>query len=345
MGSSVPKQPNLKTVVDGYFNKGVFNYNFDQIAKKFEEFLSRDGSTPNPMLADLDVSDANITNVNKALVNTFKVDSVPFTGFGEIYVHKLGQLECSAGAILTHLNGDPVCRAPGANGEVLKTSGSSVVWAEDLDANTVGVTVQEDGVTVAENVTNIDFKWTATATDMVTTPASNQVDLAIEELTNINYWTSELGGNTSWSGSSFNVQNGSITFSESYGSGPVSSGRGFTEFELTGATIGLSAYQIDNLNLVWFQEMGGLNNNSTFPADEMDMFIRTEFYDATNTTMLQRNTATATAVANAGSTVFNHTMNIPVGARYARVTAWHAVLFPLFSGQAFGDHRLEVRGS
>lgn len=176
------KTPTLKTVVDGYFNKAVFNYNFDQIAKKFEEFLSRDGSTPNPMLADLDVSDANVTNVNKAVVNTFKVDSLPFTGFGEEYVYKLGQLECSAGAIITHLDGDPVCKAPGANGEVLKTSGSSIVWAEDIDTDTdtVGVTVQEDGVTVAENVTTIDFKWTGS--DLVSTPAGNQVDLEMEDL-------------------------------------------------------------------------------------------------------------------------------------------------------------------
>lgn len=350
MGSSVAaKKPEIETILFGPTEKNKLNKNFKAIADKFEEFLSRAGvDYPNFMGVNLDVSDATITNTRRLELNVLTVQDVDFTGFGEQYVYKLGLLSCGEGAVITHdPNGDPVCKAPGDNGQVLKTSGESVVWAEDLDTDndTVGVTVQEDGVTVAENVTNINFLWTETATPLVTTPASDQVDLAIGELKNIQYWESELGGNTSWSGSSFNLQNGSITFSESYGSAPASSGRGFTQFELTGATVGLTAFQIDNLNLVWFQEMGGLNNNGSFPADEMNMFIRTEFWDEGNTTMLSRNTATATTVANAGATVFNHTMVIPVGARYARVTAWHAVLFPLFSGQAFGDHRLEVRGA
>lgn len=177
------KQPTLKTVVDGYYNKDVLNYNFEQIARQFEEVLSRDGSLPNAMNATLDVSDANVTNVTNMRVTAVTVQSEPFTGFAEQYVYELAGLECSVGAIITHLDGSPVCLPPSDNGLVLKTINGGLVWSEDLDTDTdtVGVTVQEDGVTVAENVTTIDFVWTG-STPLVTNPSVGQVDIDLEEL-------------------------------------------------------------------------------------------------------------------------------------------------------------------
>lgn len=184
------KRPKLKTIEDGWYEDSDFNHNFDAIAEAFINALwrvARDGEskpeTPNFMESDLDVSDANVTNVNQLYINSATVANKAFNGFGgERYVEKLAALSCNDGAIITHLNGDPICREPGTDGQVLKSDGSTVVWEEDLDTDTdtVGVTVQEDGVTVAENVTNIDFKWPGGT--LITTPAGNQVDLELELL-------------------------------------------------------------------------------------------------------------------------------------------------------------------
>lgn len=178
------KRPELKTVEDGYFQKDIFNYNFEAIATHFGTLLSREPLLPNYMTANLDVSDAHITNVRELRVTSMTVANEAFDGFGgERWVEKLAALDCGEGAIITHnADGDPICRAPGTNGQVLKTIGPTVGWAEDIDTDTdtIGVTVQEDGVTVAENVTEINF-ITGTA-DVVTTPATNQVDLDLIEV-------------------------------------------------------------------------------------------------------------------------------------------------------------------
>lgn len=184
------KQPELKTIDDGWYERQDLNENFRAISKAFEDVLwrsARDGEslpeTPNFMEVDFDVSDANITNVRQLIVNSMQVANNVFAGFGdERYVEQLAALSCNDGAIITHLDGRPVCREAGDNGEVLKSRSGSVQWEEDLDTdtNTVGVTVQEDGVTVAENVTTIDFKWPGGT--LVTTPVGNQVDLEMELL-------------------------------------------------------------------------------------------------------------------------------------------------------------------
>ena len=184
------KQPDLKTVDDGWYETSDFNFNFKSIQEAFRKALwrtARDGEStpevPNQMDVDLDVSDANITNVRQLDVNQMNVAGVGFEGFGEQYLFKLNELNCDSGEILTHdADGDPICLEAGDDGEVLKTVGSLIDWAEDIDTDedTVGVTVQEDGVTVAENVTTIDFLWSDSV--LVTTPAADQADVDLREL-------------------------------------------------------------------------------------------------------------------------------------------------------------------
>lgn len=185
------KQPSLKTIDDGWYETSDLNYNFSQIQEAFENALWRtapDGesypTTPNFMDVDLDVSDANVTNVRRLEVTSMEVANEAFPGFDTQYLWKLGQLSCASGAMITHdSSGDPVCLPKGTDGEVLKTIGAYPTWNEDTDTDTVGVTIQEDGVTVAENVTTIDFKWTNVSyPTLVTTPASNQVDIALDDV-------------------------------------------------------------------------------------------------------------------------------------------------------------------
>ena len=182
------KQPELETLTADYTNKTRMNKNFENIVKAFRNALFRNdtGNEPNAMNTDYNVGDANVTNVNELVVNSISVENTAFTGFGEQYVHKLGSLTCSSGHMLSHdIDGDPRCLTLGDEGQVLGTDGTDNAWLEDIDTDTdtIGITVQEDGVTVAENVTNIDFLWTPSV--IATTPASDQVDLALEELLDI----------------------------------------------------------------------------------------------------------------------------------------------------------------
>lgn len=174
------KQPSIETIENGYSERHKLNQTFKAIQDKFEEMLSRSGDdTPNFMEVDLDIADANITNVNKIVANELTIGDSFVSTYGDTYVYALAQLSCNAGAILTHdADGDPICLPPGDNGEVLKSRGGTVGYEADNDE--VGVTVQNNGVTIAENVTTINFKLAGKT--LVTTPASNQVDLALLQL-------------------------------------------------------------------------------------------------------------------------------------------------------------------
>ena len=188
------KQPELKIINDGWYENSDLNFNFRAIANAFENALWRtaaDGESyptnPNFMDVDLDVSDANLTNVRVLEVNSIEVANQAFPGFGSQYVYKFALLNCTPGAILTHnISGDPICFPPSTDGLVLKTRSDFLNWEADIDTDedTVGITVQEDGVTVATNVTNIDFLWAPSV--IATTPAGNQVDLELTDL--LNFW-------------------------------------------------------------------------------------------------------------------------------------------------------------
>lgn len=57
------KKPNISTVTSGYQGTATLNSNFQNIRDQFDNTISRDGSTPNAMLADLDMNGYAILNV------------------------------------------------------------------------------------------------------------------------------------------------------------------------------------------------------------------------------------------------------------------------------------------
>jgi len=158
----------------------------------------------------------------------------------------------------------------------------------------------------------------------------------------------EETGTTSWSGASSNLQTGLLTYSESYGASPATSGRGFTEFDLV-SDFGLQAANIDGGNLTWEQEIGSNFGNGSIGSDSMTLFIRVKFFNASAVEIfspdgVSAQTGSATYSPNTGRQLLTFDCLIPVGARTVEVTAWHATLFPIFSGQAFGDHRITIKG-
>lgn len=58
------KQPTLSTITSGYASNTVLNANFQALQQAFLNTLSRDGSTPNAMQADLDMNSNEIINAS-----------------------------------------------------------------------------------------------------------------------------------------------------------------------------------------------------------------------------------------------------------------------------------------
>jgi len=57
------KQPVVQTVSTGYYSNTILNDNFTKVASQFDNTISRDGSLPNAMQADLDMGGNDIINV------------------------------------------------------------------------------------------------------------------------------------------------------------------------------------------------------------------------------------------------------------------------------------------
>lgn len=67
------KKPTITTIDSGYYGRQALNDNFTAIRDAFDNTVSRDGSTPNTMTADLDMNSNGILNVDR-------INNVPFTG-------------------------------------------------------------------------------------------------------------------------------------------------------------------------------------------------------------------------------------------------------------------------
>lgn len=63
------KRPNISGVVSGYSSQEKLNANFEAILEAFDNTLSRDGSTPNTINADLDLNGNDLLNVSELRAN------------------------------------------------------------------------------------------------------------------------------------------------------------------------------------------------------------------------------------------------------------------------------------
>ena len=62
------KKPSITTISSGYASTTALNDNFEALKEAFENTLSRDGSTPNTMGADLDMDGNDIVGAGSILV-------------------------------------------------------------------------------------------------------------------------------------------------------------------------------------------------------------------------------------------------------------------------------------
>lgn len=63
------KKPNLKTITSGYAATTALNENFEALRDALDNTVSRDGSVPNTMSADLDLNGNDIINASRILVD------------------------------------------------------------------------------------------------------------------------------------------------------------------------------------------------------------------------------------------------------------------------------------
>lgn len=73
------KRPSLGTIASGFFSRQSLNDNFNEILSAFDNTISRDGSTPNAMAADLDLNSNDVLNVGSLQSQTLKVGGVNIT--------------------------------------------------------------------------------------------------------------------------------------------------------------------------------------------------------------------------------------------------------------------------
>ena len=78
----------LNNIASGFASTATLNANFDAIETALENTLSRDGTTPNQMTADLDMNSNGILNLSSLDVASLSVNGVPVTS-PELYVSEL----------------------------------------------------------------------------------------------------------------------------------------------------------------------------------------------------------------------------------------------------------------
>lgn len=67
------KRPTIAVLTSSYLSQAPINSNFSAIAEAFDNTLSRDGSTPNQMQADIDLNNNDLLNVNELTATRLKV--------------------------------------------------------------------------------------------------------------------------------------------------------------------------------------------------------------------------------------------------------------------------------
>lgn len=65
------KQPGITVVSSGFYSTATINANFESLQGAFDNVISRDGSTPNAMEADLDMNSNDILNARSINAGTF----------------------------------------------------------------------------------------------------------------------------------------------------------------------------------------------------------------------------------------------------------------------------------
>ena len=70
------KQPDITVISSGFYSTASINANFESLQGAFDNVITRDGSTPNTMLADLDMNSNDILNAGSITADSLSVNGV-----------------------------------------------------------------------------------------------------------------------------------------------------------------------------------------------------------------------------------------------------------------------------
>ena len=130
------KEPTITTITSGYYSRQALNNNFESLRDGFDNTISRDGSTPNTMLADLDMNSNDILNAGsvdtaRLLINGDAVSSSDLVlsalAIAQQYDTVTNLLAASdtysAGAYVQTVEGDYYYKAVASGGDVTNAGG------------------------------------------------------------------------------------------------------------------------------------------------------------------------------------------------------------------------------
>lgn len=144
------KRPTLSTLSNILTSLPFINTNYDAIDTAFDNTISRDGSTPNNMTADLDLDGNSLLNVNSLSVTTLEINGEPVVPTGTATIEAVPASSSSitdSGAFYT-----------GANVE--------------LALQEVGVDIASLEADIATNVTNLGTKAPLASPALTGTPTA-----------------------------------------------------------------------------------------------------------------------------------------------------------------------------
>ena len=172
------KRPTITTVTTGHYDTATLNANFTAIQSHFDNLISRLGDAPNTMAGDMDMNSNDILNVGTMDVANLTVANADIT---DVINNPLNGLVLAEGDLLyVNGSGDYAVLNIGTAGQVLKVTAGVPAWGTDTD--TVGVTVEEDDVSVQTNVTIINF--VTNGAGIVTSPVAGTVEVDLDLLVN-----------------------------------------------------------------------------------------------------------------------------------------------------------------
>lgn len=140
------KQPNITTVSSGFYSTAALNANFDSIKVNFDNFVSRDGSTPNTMLADFDMNNNDILNAGSITADSLSVNGVNLVDASAVpnwrgswvtaTVYAKDDLASNSGStyicLVGHTSGTFSTDLPAGKWELFASQGSSGAGSGDL---------------------------------------------------------------------------------------------------------------------------------------------------------------------------------------------------------------------
>lgn len=156
------KKPSVTTVASGYQATDTINTNFTNVRNSFDNTISRDGSVPNAMEADLDIGDNNLINVNTLYTDEVIINGLSLKG---ILTGAYSLLYPGLGLDFTDNSSTVVSTDPTADGDKgdITVSNGGTVWTIDSgvvniaklggDITSAGKALLDDADAAAQRVT------------------------------------------------------------------------------------------------------------------------------------------------------------------------------------------------